>query len=62
MPTPKEAAAEIIRDLPETATYDDIMYRLYVLTRLEQARKEVAEGDFVEQEEVEQMMKKWIIE
>ncbi|MDP8240876.1 MAG: hypothetical protein P9X24_17445 [Candidatus Hatepunaea meridiana] len=62
MNTPKEAAAEIIHDLPDNATYDDIMYHLYVRAKIERAMKDVNEGNLIEQEEVEEMMKKWIIE
>jgi len=62
MNTPKEAAAEIIRDLPDDATYDDIMYRLYVRSKVEHAMKEAEEGNLIDQEEVEKMMSKWIIE
>ena len=62
MPKLKETAIKAISSLPDEANMDDIMYRMYILTRLEQARKEVAEGDLIEQEKVEEMMKKWIIE
>ena len=60
--TPKEAASEIIRDLPENATFDDIMYRLYVRAKVERALKEAEEGDLVDQEDAEKMMSKWIVE
>ncbi len=62
MNTPKEAVINLGRTLPDDASYDDIMCRLYVLTRLDQARKEAEAGDFVEHEEVEKLMKQWIIE
>ena len=61
MNTPKEAASEIIRDLPEDATFDDIMYRLYVRAKVEHALKEAEEDNLVEQEEAEKMMSKWIV-
>jgi len=62
MNTPKEAVAEIIRDLPDDATYDDIIYHIYVRSRIERGLKDVEEGRVFSQEEVEEMMKKWIIE
>lgn len=58
----KQEIQQVLDGLPEDATIEDMMYRLYVLTRLEQARKEAAEGNLIDQKEVEAMMSKWIIE
>ncbi len=58
----KEAAIEAIQALPDDASIEDINYRIFLLTRLEQARQEVAEGNLIEQEVIEEKMKKWIIE
>jgi len=62
MNTPKEAVAEIICDLPDDATYEDIMYRLYVRAKVEHAMKEADEGNLIDQEDAEKIMSKWIIE
>ncbi len=58
----KEAAIKVIRVLPDDASIEDINYRIFLLTRLEQARQEVADGHLIEQEVIEEKMKKWIIE
>lgn len=58
----KEATISAIRALPDDASMEDINYRIFVLTRFEQARKEVAEGLLIDQEVIEEKMKKWIIE
>lgn len=62
MNTPKETAAEMISKLSDDVTYEDIMYHLYVCAKIERGMKDVEEGRLIDQEEVEEMMKKWIIE
>jgi len=56
----KAAALQAIDNLPDDASIEDINYGIYLLTRLGQARKEVAEGHLIDQEVIEQKMKKWI--
>jgi hypothetical protein len=58
----KEAALKAIDNLPDDASIEDINYGIYILTRLEQARQEVAEGHLIDHDIIEQKMKKWIIE
>ncbi len=62
MSTPKTAAVNIIQDLPDSVTYDEILYHIYIRKGIEQGRLDVERGDVVSQEEVEQIMKRWIIE
>ena len=45
MNTPKEATAEILKELPDDATYDDIMYRIYVRTKIERGLKDMEDGN-----------------
>jgi len=58
----KAAAFQTIDNLPDDASIEDINYGIFLLTRLEQARREVAEGRLIDHEVIEQKMKKWIIE
>jgi predicted transcriptional regulator len=51
----KQQAAEMIRDLPDQATWDDIMYELYVRQKIEQGLRDGDEGRLVSQEEVERL-------
>ena len=62
METPKQAANDIIRGLPDDATFDDIMYRLYVRAKIERALKEAEAGNLVDQDEAEKMMSKWTVQ
>ncbi|MDP8240877.1 MAG: hypothetical protein P9X24_17450 [Candidatus Hatepunaea meridiana] len=59
MITPKEAATEIIRDLSDDATFDDIMYRLYVRTKIERGLRDIEEGRVVSQEEAKILTSRW---
>lgn len=52
MATPKQAAKELIDHLPDQASWDDIMYELYVKQKIEAGLKAVAEGRTVPHEEV----------
>lgn len=57
MPTPikddiKVKVNETIQTLPEDATWDDVMYRIYVRQKIENGLKDVAVGDILSVEEV----------
>ncbi len=51
MSSAKEAAREIIERLPEQATWDDIMYELYVKQKIEEGLQAADEGRTVSHEE-----------
>ena len=44
MQSVKEMARELIEHLPDTATFDDLMYELYVRQKIEAGLKAVNEG------------------
>ena len=52
MATPKEAAKQLIDHLPEQASWDDIMYELYVKQKIEAGLRAVAEGRTIPHEEM----------
>jgi predicted transcriptional regulator len=56
MATPKQAAKELIEHLPDQASWNDIMYELYVKQKIEAGLKAVAEGRAVPHEEVKQRL------
>jgi len=45
----------MIRNLPDEATWDDIMYELYVGQKIERGLRDGEEGRVVSQEEVERL-------
>jgi predicted transcriptional regulator len=57
---PKQTAIRMIEDLPEDASYEDIMYHLYVLEAIEQGLDDVDAGRVVSQKDVEKKVSKWL--
>ena len=52
MQSVKEMARVLIERLPDTATFDDLMYELYVRQKIEAGLKDAAEGRVLSHEEV----------
>lgn len=48
----KAAVKELADDLPSDATWEDVMYRVYVREAIEAGRKDAAEGRLVDLAEV----------
>jgi hypothetical protein len=53
MSTVKEQAREVVDTLPEGATWDDVMYAIYVRQKIEAGIKDGELGNVVSQDEVE---------
>ena len=53
-PKPKERALEAIRDLPDDATVEDVMERLYFLAKVEEGLRQADSGQTVSHEEAKQ--------
>lgn len=54
----KEAALKIVESLPEDATWDDLMYELYVNKKVSQGRAAADEGKVVSHEEARKKVAK----
>lgn len=52
MATPKEAARQLIDRLPDQATWDDIMYELYVKEKIEAGLADIEAGRTIPHEQV----------
>jgi predicted transcriptional regulator len=52
MTTPKEAAKQIIEHLPDHASWDDIMYQLYVRREIEKGLADIEAGRTTPMEDV----------
>lgn len=48
----KSAARQLVESLPDDATWDDVMYRVYVRQAIDAGRQDVAEGRLVDVDEV----------
>ncbi|MCP4088218.1 MAG: hypothetical protein GY746_00275 [Gammaproteobacteria bacterium] len=56
MQNAKDAARQIIDHLPEQATWDDIMYELYVKQKIEAGLKAADEGRTVSHQEAKKRL------
>jgi predicted transcriptional regulator len=50
----KEEARKVIENLPEDATWDDLMYELYVRQKIEAGLRAAEEGRVISHEQVKQ--------
>jgi predicted transcriptional regulator len=62
MATAKEEVRRLLDALPEDASFEDVQYSIYVRERIDRGRKEAEEGKLVEQDEVENRMRRWLTE
>jgi len=62
MATAKEETRKMLDALPDDATWEDIQYSIFVRERVERGRLEAAEGKLIDQDEVEDRMKRWLNE
>jgi len=62
MLTTKQEVMELLKDLPDTSTLEEIQYHLYVRQKVQRGIQDVEEGKIYTQEEVEKRMEKWVAE
>lgn len=48
----KDEALKIVKNLPDNATWEDLIYQFYVKKRIENGIKEIEDGEIVTHEEV----------
>lgn len=58
--TVKEQVLKAIQELPQDATFEDAMERLYLLYKVERGIKQADAGRKIPQEEAKKRMKKWL--
>lgn len=56
----KEEVIKIINELPENVTVEDIMYQLYVRTKIEAGLRELDEGLGIPHDEAMESITKWL--
>jgi predicted transcriptional regulator len=56
MHSAKQAARELIEQLPETVSWNDLMHELYVKQKIEEGLKELDDGRGVSHEEVKRRL------
>jgi predicted transcriptional regulator len=56
----KQAVRDILKQLPEDCTLEDVQYQLFVRQKLEKSRAAAAEGRLLPHEEVKKRLSKWL--
>ncbi len=57
----KKEALELIQNLPDDVTTDDIMYELYVKEKILSSMKKIKDGEGVPHEEIKERFNKWLV-
>jgi predicted transcriptional regulator len=55
----KQEVLELMRDLPEEFDIEQLMYRLYVLQRIQEGERAIEQGRFVSHEEAKRRISEW---
>lgn len=58
--TPKEDIPQLLESLPDTATWDEIEYVIYVRHKIRQGLEDLAAGRVLSSEEARRQMQKWL--
>jgi hypothetical protein len=60
MNSPKSEVAEMLSSLPETASFEDIQYHLYVLEKIRRGLARAESEGVVSHNEARARMKRWL--
>jgi predicted transcriptional regulator len=60
METAKDQVQQILKQLPETASLEDIQYHIYVRQKIDQGVEDVESGRAISHEEVQRRLAKWL--
>ena len=60
MKTGKEEVLELLEQVPEDASLEDIQYHIYVHQKIQKSLDAASEGKVIAQEEVERRMARWL--
>ncbi len=60
MNTPKSEVAELLSLLPESASYEDIQYHLYVIEKIRRGAERVETEGALSHEEAKKRLSRWL--
>lgn len=63
MPEPKsdkEVTLELVEQLDDDVTFEDIMYELHVLQKIDRGRRDAEEGRVTPHDEVQDRLSQWL--
>lgn len=55
----KDKVKELVDHMPDTFSVDDLVERVIILQKIETARKQVLNGDFLTEDELDAEIDKW---
>lgn len=58
--SPKQAALQLVERLDDDVTFEDIIYELYVLEKIQRGMKDADEGRVISHEDVKQRLGRWL--
>jgi predicted transcriptional regulator len=58
--SPREAAIDIITRMPDDATFDEVIYRLWVVHKIRRGIEDVDAGRTYSHEEVREQIGRWL--
>ena len=61
MPSVKDSVIDFIKKLPDNLTVEEIAYKLYIDERINKARQQMKDGNYLPHEEAKERLKKWLI-
>ena len=56
----KTEVMKLLRDLPATATFEDIQYHIYVRQKIQRGLQALKRGETLTQKEVDKRLAKWL--
>ncbi|NBC19261.1 MAG: hypothetical protein GVY18_18300 [Bacteroidetes bacterium] len=59
-PSAKEASLKLIEQLDDDVTYEEILYELNLLQKIERGLRDVQEGRVTPHDEIKRKYKKWL--
>lgn len=60
MANAKDEVRQLLDDLPDDASYEDIQYRIYVRQKIEKSLAETEQGAVVSHEEARKRLARWL--
>ena len=60
MHSAKREVEELLKNVPDSASYEDIQYRIYVRQKIARGEADIESGRVLSQEEAEKRMEKWL--
>jgi predicted transcriptional regulator len=60
MKTAKEEVLDLLEELPEDSSLEDIQYHIYVRQKIQKGLEAARRGELISQQEVEKRMARWL--